>query len=374
MNVCKIFLFFLLTFSFSSTFANNIEGTPFTLENTRVHQLQSNIIDQQYEVRIALPGAYFENPTQEFPIVYVLDGQWNFTIVHDINGKLSYDTTTPAVIIAAITWGGESPNYDALRARDFTISENPAAPMSGGANNFLRILKEEIIPFTESLYPANGHRTLMGASLGGLFTSYALLEKPELFDGYIALAAPYVFEQQYFTSKLDSLKGSQSLDNKRLYLAVGSLDFNVPLVQGFSDALDSSDLIGLKKKFKIHNNVGHAGAESIAYTYGLQHVFKPKTVKVSSKIIQSYEGVYTFVPEAPTLTVSSDSKGRLVVEQEGAQPITMRASSETEFFYYGANISIVFEASGDVMNMHVNSQGNQFLFSRELSSLNQCKE
>ena len=156
----------------------SIEGEAYVVEGARVHKVQSTIVDQLYEVRISVPGSYHNQPDQEYPIIYVLDGQWNFTMAADIVGKIGYDGMIPEAIVAAITWGGEGDDPNQLRGRDFTPSQIPGVPLSGGASHFLQAIEEEIIPHVESLYRGNGERILTGSSLGGLFTTYACSKSP----------------------------------------------------------------------------------------------------------------------------------------------------------------------------------------------------
>jgi predicted alpha/beta superfamily hydrolase len=98
----------------------------------------------------------------------------------------------PELIIVGVTWGGVNPNPDSLRARDYTPTNEARLPQSGGADKFLSFMKNELFPFIETNYKADkNNRTLMGCSLGGLFTLYTLFTQPELFTGYAA-ASPAV--------------------------------------------------------------------------------------------------------------------------------------------------------------------------------------
>ena len=57
---------------------------------------------------------------------------------------------------------------------------------TGHAAEFLRVVESELIPFVEREYRVDPKfRVLAGSSLGGLFTLYAMLERPGLFQGYI---------------------------------------------------------------------------------------------------------------------------------------------------------------------------------------------
>lgn len=346
--------------------ASSLYGAPYVVPGATVHKVQSHIVDQLYELRISVPGEYHSRPEKEYPVVYVLDGQWNFTMLADISGKLAYDGTVPEFIVVAITWGGEGDDPNVLRGRDFTPSSNPRIPTSGGASHFLRVLEEELIPYSESLYRADQRRVLVGSSLGGLFTSYAMLEQPELFDGYIALSAPYMLEQAYFDSRLAQLEGSQSLEGVRAYLAVGAWDFNQSQVSSFADALQKQNE-GLDMHLQLVEGVGHAGVEPIGYTYGLQYVFQRPQLELPSSTLKRYVGTYENEMGIPPVTVSSH-KGQLLLNQAGAPTLTFIPESETQFYVNGIDYSLSFVEQADgKMAFIINVQGAPFQFVRTCS-------
>ena len=71
------------------------------------------------------------------------------------------------------------------RTRDLTISkitnrQGGAYNLeTGGAENFLKFLKNELIPHIEKNYPVTNYRTLIGHSFGGLFTINTLIHHQE---------------------------------------------------------------------------------------------------------------------------------------------------------------------------------------------------
>ncbi|BCD97378.1 alpha/beta hydrolase [Marinagarivorans cellulosilyticus] len=342
----------------------SIEGEAYVVEGARVHKIQSTIVDQLYEVRISVPGSYHSQPDQEYPIIYVLDGQWNFTMATDIVGKIGYDGMIPEAIVAAITWGAEGDNPNQLRGRDFTPSEIPGVQLSGGASDFLQAIEEEIIPQVESLYRGNGERVLTGSSLGGLFTTYAMLEKPYLFAGYVALSAPYNIEQEYFDRRLAEIENTRTLNGTRAYFGVGSLDFNKEQVATFVSSLKSKQLKGLRSKLKISNGVGHAGVEPIGYTHGYQYVFKRRSLKLNKELLNQYAGNYESFPGLPLLTLQvKDCK--LYLELPGAPLIHLRANSKTEFYANGVDYDLTFAKNEEgIMTFNINVQGSSFPFTQ----------
>ncbi|TFH66787.1 MAG: alpha/beta hydrolase [Gemmatimonadales bacterium] len=79
------------------------------------------------------------------------------------------------------------------RTRDLTpASETEHAgtgfPTAGGADRFLGFLADELIPHIDSTYRTETFRVLVGHSIGGLFATHALLTRPDLFRGYVAIS------------------------------------------------------------------------------------------------------------------------------------------------------------------------------------------
>ncbi|MBL8270685.1 MAG: hypothetical protein JNL55_30060 [Steroidobacter sp.] len=76
------------------------------------------------------------------------------------------------------------------RDRDFRPPMVPTAPDSEtfAADKFLEFIVDELIPWTQAHYRTAAYRVLAGHSDGGLFTSYALVNRPKAFQSYIALS------------------------------------------------------------------------------------------------------------------------------------------------------------------------------------------
>ena len=57
----------------------------------------------------------------------------------------------------------------------------------------MKFLSDELFPVVEDKYSTRDYRTLVGHSYGGLFVTYALVAKPELFRAYLA-CSPWLSE------------------------------------------------------------------------------------------------------------------------------------------------------------------------------------
>jgi predicted alpha/beta superfamily hydrolase len=120
--------------------------TSVPIPNTEVKALKSSATGRNYDIYIRLPDAYADNSSKKYPILYVLDGQWDFKLLDSIYGGLFYDEFVPEMIIVGITYSGPSPDYGAQRAMDYTPVEDISVSGSGDAPKFLAFLKEELFP------------------------------------------------------------------------------------------------------------------------------------------------------------------------------------------------------------------------------------
>ena len=120
------------------------------ITNSQTKKITSSIIKgQEYVLQIMLPAGY-EKSNKKYPVVYLMDSQWDFPLLTALYGEQYFDGFIPEVIIVGITWGGEHPNPDSLRARDYTPTNEKRSPQSGGADKFLSVIKNDIFPFVES--------------------------------------------------------------------------------------------------------------------------------------------------------------------------------------------------------------------------------
>ena len=132
-----------------------VTADPVVTVTDRKHLLPSALTGHVNALYVSLPASYGRDTLRKYPVVYVLDGQWDLKLVTSIQGNLLYDKYTPEVIIVGVTYAGPDAKYDELRAMDFTPSVDPTVAGSGGGPKFLRSLETELIPFIEKTYRAD---------------------------------------------------------------------------------------------------------------------------------------------------------------------------------------------------------------------------
>ena len=254
---------------------HSLEFSRVTMPDTEVRQLDASATGRSYDIYVRLPSEYAQNQEKKYPVLYVLDGQWDFKLLDSIYGGLEYDGFVPEMIIVGITYSGDDPDFDSLRAMDYTPVQDMSIPGSGDAPKFFAFLKEQLIPFIESNYQVNSsHRILMGSSFGGTFTLYAMFAEPGLFSGYVAASPAVVYGNRFAFKQEAEYAGSYQDLPVRLFLSVGELEGLRRPVEEFMQILRERSYAGLEMETRTIEGERHAGNKPEAFNRGLRFIFQ----------------------------------------------------------------------------------------------------
>lgn len=359
-----IILLKILSLLFCSTFLTAQEKSLSQVEipGTQVHKIKSMIVDQEYVLHIQLPMNY-EKSKEKFPVVYVIDSQWDFPLINAVYGEQYYDGFLPELIIVGITWGGENPNYDDLRSRDLTpVSVQQSRP-TGNASKFLEFIKTELIPYINSKFKADKNDiVLMGSSYGGLFTLYTLFTESDLFSKYILTSPAFLFANGFIFSYADTFATQHSKLPVKIFAAIGEYE-DVGLFNKYFEKIKSHNYEGIELETKVIANTGHSGNKAEGYSRGLQYVFARPKLKLSDEILNQYIGSYQ-MNMGPSLKIST-ANNQLVAEVFGSK-VSLLAASETDFYVKGFFAKVHFEKdeNGKVTGAQIKQFGSQNLWKK----------
>ncbi|MDP4261446.1 MAG: alpha/beta hydrolase-fold protein [Bacteroidota bacterium] len=252
----------------------------------------SSVSGQEYELQILLPAGYAVS-AKKYPVVYLMDSQWDFPLVKSIYGQQYFDGFIPELIVVGVTWGGVNPNPDSLRARDYTPTTESRLPQSGGADKFLSFMKTELFPFIESRYKADSkNRILMGCSLGGLLTLYTLFTHTDMFNGYVAASPAFGWDKEIIYQYEKNFYEKKSMLPARVYMTIGGVERSVPGFEKLVKFLADRNYSTVHIKSKVLENTGHSGTKSETYNRGLQYVFERPMLKMPDAVLNKYTGSY----------------------------------------------------------------------------------
>ena len=213
------------------------------------------------------------SPTRRYPVVFVTDGYYDFSGVASTCSNMVWDKSVPEMIVVGLGYAGENPDYEALRVDDLTPMQG-TGDRGGQARQFLGVIEAQAIPLLEREYRADpARRVLMGCSNGGCFALYVLFTRPDLFQGYVA-ASPAVY--QLWQLEEDFARSGRTAD-ARVLVTTG--EFEWPSynkgIREFNERLKSRSYIKGGYRFRVIENMRHAGEKAESYTQGLRYVAEP---------------------------------------------------------------------------------------------------
>jgi predicted alpha/beta superfamily hydrolase len=316
---------------------------PVTIPGSELRKITSTVVTgQEYELHILLPGGYASS-TKKYPVVYLMDSQWDFPVVKSIYGQQYFDGFIPELIVVGITWGGVKPNPDSLRARDYTPSNEARLIQSGGADKFLDFINSELFSFMEKNYRVNDDRTLMGCSLGGLFTLYTLFTHTDMFTGYAA-ASPAVGWDKEVLNKYEKLFAEKKLTKPvRVYITVGDVEKEKNAFEKFADKMHSRNYPNVSLRSKVLENTGHSGTKSETYSRGLQFVYERNRLKLSDDALNKYVGTYELNKSNKVEIKKED--GQLVWYYAPKNKFILYADTEQHFYATHEFFNVYFKTA-----------------------------
>ena len=191
----------------------------------KIDTLRSQILNETRRIWVYVPASAnnkFYTP-QVYPVVYLLDAPAHFHFVTGMIQQLG-NKVIPEMIVVGIQ------NTD--RTRDLTPTPGTTSPYgqtpemlknSGGGDNFLRFIEKELMPYIESSYPVAPYKMFVGHSYGGLLVMHTLLNKPEMFNAYIALDPSLWWDNQVLAGQAISALQQNRFPVKPIYLAIANV-------------------------------------------------------------------------------------------------------------------------------------------------------
>lgn len=200
---------------------NAESGTPITVGS--VHRLTSSVYGGEQTIAVRLPKGYSDDPDRRWPVVYVLDGgpDQDYQMMAGLAAEAEYSGSfEPFILIGIQTTDRYSQLTppESVAGRTEKLTKGQMKP--NGAPKFRDYLTGDVIPWAEARY-RTGRRVVLGASLAGLFVLDTFLERPEMFDDYIALTPSLWWDDGRIAREAASDLAGHAASDRRLYLTMG---------------------------------------------------------------------------------------------------------------------------------------------------------
>ncbi len=286
----------LLNLSFLSPF-NSIAQTNGKLKyknhpsieifNSQERIFHSEIYNHKITLQIYLPMGYEEKDTtfnkypnlkserrESYPVLYLLDSDVYFGMASTIARLLQWENKLPGIIIVGVSYGLS--DWYGQRQYDYFPFPDTSLKVPGEASKFLEMHEKELFPYIESNFRVDSnHRILFGHSAGGIFTLYALLSKPELFQGYISASPWKKYLNKYFFDFEKKYSAERNDLPAKLYLSMGALELKElkPEWEKFLDVLSNRNYKNLTIENVLIEDESHLSVVPIVFVKSLQWYF-----------------------------------------------------------------------------------------------------
>ncbi len=250
---------------FSLTLLGVVYARHMTSKNGFSVRLKSTILGEDRTLLIHLPDDY-ENSGESYPVLYRFDGTQKLVrkTVSAIR-QLSRETgSSPDMIVVAIE--------NTYRDRDMWPTHTRYYPESQalGSSNFLAFIETELIPYIDKQYRTTDERIVCGQSLSAVFTLYAFLSKPSLFQSFIACSGAFPGCEPFFKELSETaFQQAAQFEGKKLFITHGLKDPLDPDGAIHQQMTDFSDLVknhlGSHTAcfYHIYENEGHVPKNSL---------------------------------------------------------------------------------------------------------------
>lgn len=199
------------------------EGEPIIVGS--IHRIRSSVYGAEQTITVRLPRGYAENPQRRYPVLFSVDGGPNqdFELLAGIAAEAEFSTSIePFILIGVKTEDRYSQLTPAMTRLPLErLRENFGDRMRpGGADRFRDYLERDVIPWATGRY-RTGRKILTAASLGGLFVLDTFLERPEMFDDYIALTPSLWWDDGRIVDEAAAKLGRHGPSDRRIYFTMG---------------------------------------------------------------------------------------------------------------------------------------------------------
>ncbi len=286
------FILLLFTCLFTNiSQAQKMDSTKITIAEIKI--IHSTILNEDRKIYVYTPV----NHSEPLSVIYLMDGEM-IPLVAGIVDFLYKANQLPPMIVVGIG------NYEYDRFRDLTpthsllnmdgTTDSINLKTSGGGEKFLKFIKDELMPFVEQNYKTSPNKIFFGHSLGGLMTSYCLLNHPEMFNSYIAVSPSLWWNKESIFKNSDILFKNKDFKSKTIFFSDGNEGAEYhKIVNKLQSLLQQKKITGLRYKYIAYPEETHNSEVVKATQDGLNFVFenwKPaKSDTTVDLIVKFYE-------------------------------------------------------------------------------------
>ncbi|WP_189342872.1 alpha/beta hydrolase-fold protein [Ulvibacter litoralis] len=240
--------------------------------------ITSEILKEERPLLIYLPPSYYSNKDQQYPVLYILDGDYNFQYVTGlIELQSNISENIPEMIVVGISGKGTK-TY-----RKNCKPNIQGAKDIGNADETLQFIKSELTPYIHSNYKAADYKILAGHSIGGLFVINSALVQPDLFNHYIAISPALWWSDKAIQKRAKDIFKKNTSYSSDVYVSLAD-EKGMEVASFLKHTNDGF-------KFKQFEEENHNSVGEPTYKWALKAIFK--TWKTEQPFFDSSESFIT---------------------------------------------------------------------------------
>lgn len=310
-------------------------GDPVVLSSTLRHVVHSQVNGADYQLTIVLPPDYEEDSGKRYPTLYLMDGNRWAELLAVLQPRFTRNAGFPPVIVVGVDYPGKTErylDYGPVSQRYFTV------PEGRGYATFLRVLKEEIIPFVDANYRTDpGDRGVGGHSMGGLFSAYALLNGSDTFGRFLISSPSLFYDDEILFKDFEAF--SRKKIDKPLYVftAVGEeeLPTMIGTLERFGERAKKSQPDHVVLRMMVAPEAGHATVFPSIVAPALRHMYLyQEEVMPSAADLYRASGHYR-APDGTILMFVTDGRtlmyGDSTIDYDNGSLVRMKAYAPNRF-------------------------------------------
>lgn len=230
----KLYLLILVVISLDSCNSQDRPSLPSSVsENVSIidHSFTIHGLDREREIWIYLPEDYDES-SELYPVLYMHDGQNLFDDSTSYAGEWEVDESLNQLaeesgfklIVVGINHGGEK------RMNELSPWMN-LRHGKGEGKEYMEFIVQSVKPFIDSTYRTKSGKEytgIMGSSMGGLISHYAIYKYPEVFSKAGIFSPSYWYNNDVYTFTEEHTLPS----DHRLFMLIGEKEGDmVPMAE-----------------------------------------------------------------------------------------------------------------------------------------------
>lgn len=262
------------------------KGDIFTGE---VFSFESKVLKENRDIYISFPENY-EHSVHNYPVIFVLDGEYLFPLASSIVKLQSSRNYMPESIVVGIPNNTDKRMHMAMEIFDDEGEPFFYGEGIGQANKYLTFFREELIPNLEKKYRINNHRSIIGMSPTFGPVLEAFWSQPDMFRGYIVLAAEIGKRLKSGETIAEKLLSSSSMKGRApsgIYIGTSGKDIEkrgiaeAELYSNIGKKLPNRDNRNVNYEFEIIPDEDHYGMVVKGIHNGLRTIYSKDNWDIS---------------------------------------------------------------------------------------------